>query len=49
MQCKFKQLSSFALLTQFKHKNKAFKNIKFFGSCSENFYAAAKKFKKKLF
>lgn len=42
MQCKFKQLLSFALLTQFKHKNKAFKNI-FFGSCSEIFMLQHKK------
>lgn len=37
MQCKFKQLSSFALLTQFEHKNKAFQKYIFFGSCSEHF------------
>lgn len=47
MQCKFKQLSSFALLTQFEHKNKAFQKYIFFGSCSEHFMLQQKKTVKK--
>lgn len=45
MQCKFKQLLSFALLTQFKHKNKAFQKY-IFWQLFRNFYAAAKNSKK---
>lgn len=48
MQCKFKQLLSFALLTQFKHKNKAFQKY-IFWQLFRNFYAAAKNSKKIIY
>lgn len=46
MQCKFKQLSAFALLTQFEHKNKAFKI--YFLAVVQKFYSAPKKNSKKF-